>query len=80
MIHAIHLFSPILSLYLSSSPSRPRTHPFALKNDLDEIFTDDCIACGDILIRTIDEPFVPASQMDAYMRSWRAHGTAPAAI
>jgi len=41
---------------------------------LDEIAAEDCIACGEIIIKLIDEPFVPSDKMDDYLASWNLSG------
>lgn len=58
------------------SDSAPVATITQLRSDLDDIFTEDCITCGDIIIKTIDEPFIPAADMEAFMRTWHAHGYA----
>jgi hypothetical protein len=45
-----------------------------LKAELDEIAAEDCIACGEIIIKLIDEPFVPSDKMDDYLASWNLSG------
>jgi vacuolar protein sorting-associated protein 18 len=40
-----------------------------LKEELDDIVASECVLCGDIMIKSIDQPFVGEDEVDAVM-SW----------
>ncbi|KAG2188073.1 hypothetical protein INT44_000824 [Umbelopsis vinacea] len=40
-----------------------------LKEELDDIVASECVLCGDIMIKSIDQPFVSEDEVDAVM-SW----------
>ena len=37
---------------------------------LDELVAQECVLCGDAMIRSIDKPFIAEDDMDAAVRSW----------
>lgn len=40
-----------------------------LKEELDDIVASECVLCGDIMIKSIDQPFVNEDEVDVVM-SW----------
>ncbi|KAJ3144566.1 hypothetical protein HDU89_008178 [Geranomyces variabilis] len=42
----------------------------ALKEDLDELVAAECPLCGDLMIRSVDRPFIAESESDV-IRSWQ---------
>lgn len=45
-----------------------------LQSEFDEIVGEECPACGEILIETIDLPFMPPDQTELFMESWSLPG------
>ncbi|XP_071479921.1 vacuolar protein sorting-associated protein 18 homolog [Diadema antillarum] len=41
-----------------------------LRNELDDIVAAECVYCGDIMIGSIDKPFIDRDQYEAVMKSW----------
>lgn len=41
-----------------------------LKNELDDIIASECIFCGDIMIRSLDKPFIEEKEFDKVMAEW----------
>ncbi|ELU13053.1 hypothetical protein CAPTEDRAFT_223579 [Capitella teleta] len=42
----------------------------SLKEELDDLVATECIYCGDIMVRTIDRPFVEEDEYSQVMSSW----------
>lgn len=40
-----------------------------LKEELDDIVAGECVLCGEIMIKTIDQPFIGEDEVDVVM-SW----------
>jgi len=70
-----------LQLKLATEPSTSSATPKAtediaatvsttdiLKNELDEYIASECVFCGDVMIKSIDKPFVSSTEPD--LRSW----------
>ena len=34
----------------------------------------ECVYCGDMMIRSIDEPFVPTDDFESFISSWEIPG------
>lgn len=43
---------------------------------MDNVIAEDCLTCGEIMIRSIDQPFVPKDKLPAFLQSWSL-GTQP---
>eukprot|EP00794_Sanderia_malayensis_P016888 gene16888-18594_t len=41
-----------------------------LKSELDELIASECIYCGDIMIRSLDKPFIEAHDFERMMSEW----------
>ena len=41
-----------------------------LKMDLDDLVAADCVACGEIVVKMIDKPFIPDASFDAVIKEW----------
>ncbi|XP_033107072.1 vacuolar protein sorting-associated protein 18 homolog [Anneissia japonica] len=41
-----------------------------LRNELDDIIAADCVNCGEIMIRSIDKPFIEADEYESAVSSW----------
>ena len=41
-----------------------------LQAEYDDIVAEDCPLCGDMIIDTIDEPFIPLDEQASFMESW----------
>lgn len=60
--------SKVCSRYVESSRSFNRCA--SLKEDLDELIASECPLCGDLMVKSIDRPFVAEDELDA-IRSWQ---------
>ena len=56
----------------SDGPNAPNV--LSLKTDLDNIIAEDCLICGEGIIRAIDEPFCPKADLPDFIRSWSLGG------
>lgn len=43
---------------------------YGIQAEVDEIIAADCVLCGEYMIKSIDEPFVPEEDLDSFIRSW----------
>ncbi|XP_047128733.1 vacuolar protein sorting-associated protein 18 homolog isoform X1 [Hydra vulgaris] len=59
------LYAKLASLTSSNASSLEKT-----RLELDEIIASECIYCGDIMIRTLDEPFIAPDEYEAVLQSW----------
>ncbi|XP_054749145.2 vacuolar protein sorting-associated protein 18 homolog [Lytechinus pictus] len=41
-----------------------------LRNELDDIVAAECVYCGEIMIRSIDKPFIDHDEYEAVIKSW----------
>lgn len=41
-----------------------------LLNELDDIVADECLFCGDLIISSIDQPFIEAHEINSVMDGW----------
>ncbi|XP_065072321.1 vacuolar protein sorting-associated protein 18 homolog [Rhopilema esculentum] len=41
-----------------------------LKSELDDIVASECIYCGDVMIRSLDKPFIEESEYDSVVAEW----------
>ncbi|XP_033628364.1 vacuolar protein sorting-associated protein 18 homolog [Asterias rubens] len=41
-----------------------------IKNELDDITAAECVFCGEIMIRSVDRPFIEPDEYEATMKSW----------
>ncbi|XP_065192969.1 vacuolar protein sorting-associated protein 18 homolog [Sycon ciliatum] len=41
-----------------------------LKSELDDIVAADCVFCGEVMIKSIDKPFIDPKEYDDVLRSW----------
>ncbi|XP_071954720.1 vacuolar protein sorting-associated protein 18 homolog [Antedon mediterranea] len=41
-----------------------------LRNELDDIIAADCVNCGEIMIRSINKPFIEPSEYESAINSW----------
>ena len=41
-----------------------------LRAELEDLIANQCIHCGDVMIRLIDKPFIEDSEFDAVNREW----------
>lgn len=60
----------------SLSSSNPQAMPTLsrqaqLKVELDDIIADECLYCGDRMIRSVDKPFIETSEYEQEMQSWQ---------
>lgn len=56
---------------LSHTHKHSHAHPHIdLQAELDDIVCEDCPLCGEVLIETIDEPFVKPEEQAAYVSKW----------
>jgi hypothetical protein len=44
---------------------------------MDEIVAEECVFCGDMMIASIDQPFISSEQQDDWLRSWTLPGNVP---
>jgi hypothetical protein len=44
------------------------------KTEMDEIVAEECVFCGDMMIASIDQPFISPEQQDDWLRSWTLPG------
>ncbi|KAG0430612.1 hypothetical protein HPB47_022509 [Ixodes persulcatus] len=42
-----------------------------LMNELDDLIASECLFCGELAIRSVDEPFVDPERYEEVMRDWR---------
>ena len=55
---------------LDGAQNDPRLgHAEQLKDELDEIVASECALCGDIMIKSIDQPFIADDDVDV-IASW----------
>ncbi|XP_015753539.1 PREDICTED: vacuolar protein sorting-associated protein 18 homolog [Acropora digitifera] len=43
---------------------------FSFQNELDDLIASECLYCGEIMIRTIDQPFILPEEYDSVLESW----------
>ncbi|XP_056621226.1 vacuolar protein sorting-associated protein 18 homolog [Triplophysa dalaica] len=41
-----------------------------IKSDIDDIIASECVYCGELMIKSIDKPFIDPSNFDQEMSSW----------
>eukprot|EP00039_Didymoeca_costata_P012436 m.179806 g.179806 ORF g.179806 m.179806 type:complete len:122 (-) comp15481_c0_seq10:70-435(-) len=41
-----------------------------LQSEFDEIIAGDCPSCGEMIIETVDEPFIPQEDYEKFLQSW----------
>ncbi len=48
-----------------------------IKSDIDDIIACECVYCGELMIKSIDKPFIDPQKFDQEMSSWlwRTHFT-----
>lgn len=51
------------------SPRNALARSEQLKEELDDIVASECVLCGDIMIRSIDHPFIGDDELDV-VSSW----------
>lgn len=60
------------SASLSSSAGLPSlTTREKLMNELDDLIASECLFCGEIAIRSVDEPFIDPEDYEQVMNDWR---------
>ncbi|XP_065844581.1 vacuolar protein sorting-associated protein 18 homolog [Oscarella lobularis] len=55
---------------MEMEPVSMAAHYQSLKSDLDELIASECLYCGEMMITTIDQPFVPHNEYDEEIDSW----------
>ncbi|XP_031550189.1 vacuolar protein sorting-associated protein 18 homolog [Actinia tenebrosa] len=67
----------LYSLIYSSDPAYGETPPGnsdqsreALKAELDDLIATECVFCGDLMIKTIDQPFITNEEYEQVQASW----------
>jgi len=43
----------------------------AIKEELDNLVATECLYCGDAMIRSLDEPFIPPKDFEKMLESWK---------
>lgn len=41
-----------------------------IKSDIDDIIASECVYCGELMIRSIDKPFIDPEKFDEEKSSW----------
>ncbi|XP_068704082.1 vacuolar protein sorting-associated protein 18 homolog isoform X2 [Montipora capricornis] len=64
------LFNQLYRTSRSDSSTATPTSRESLKNELDDLIASECLYCGEIMIRTIDQPFILPEEYDSVLESW----------
>ncbi|KAK2551808.1 Vacuolar protein sorting-associated protein 18-like protein [Acropora cervicornis] len=64
------LFSQLYKTPRSDSSTVTSTSRGSLKNELDDLIASECLYCGEIMIRTIGQPFILPEEYDSVLESW----------
>lgn len=40
------------------------------REDLDDLIASECVYCGELMIRSVDRPFIDEAEYDAVIQSW----------
>ena len=67
LLHSPSYFSSPRSETVSTG-SQPS--PESLKSEIEDIIASECIYCGELMIRSIDKPFISADEYEDAMKSW----------
>lgn len=43
----------------------------SVKNELDDLIASECLYCGEIMIRTVDQPFILPDEYESVLESWQ---------
>jgi len=63
------LFNQLYKTRSDSTTATPTSRE-SLKNELDDLIASECLYCGEIMIRTIDQPFILPDEYDSVIESW----------
>ncbi|EDO47847.1 predicted protein [Nematostella vectensis] len=58
------------SLQAETSSVSSHTPRDTLKAELDELIAGECVYCGEMMIRSIDQPFISPDEFDEVQKSW----------
>ncbi|XP_022804004.1 vacuolar protein sorting-associated protein 18 homolog [Stylophora pistillata] len=65
------LFNQLYATSRTDSSSVSSTSRESLKNELDDLMASECIYCGEIMIRSVDEPFISPDEYESVLESWQ---------
>ncbi|CAH3168704.1 unnamed protein product, partial [Porites lobata] len=64
------LFNQLYRTPRSDSATATPASRESLKNELDDLIASECLYCGEIMIRTIDQPFILPEEYNSVLESW----------
>jgi hypothetical protein len=56
------------------SSSSSTTARLEAKAEIDDLVAEECVFCGELMISSIDQPFIAPEQQDDWLRSWMLPG------
>ncbi|XP_027053569.1 vacuolar protein sorting-associated protein 18 homolog [Pocillopora damicornis] len=65
------LFNQLYATSRTDSSSVSSTSRETLKNELDELIASECPFCGEIMIRSVDQPFISPDEYESVLESWQ---------
>lgn len=64
------LFNQLYRTPRSDSATATPASRESLKNELDDLIASECLYCGEIMIRTIDQPFILPEEYNSVLEGW----------